>query len=88
MVQIFPVSPLSLTSGEEGSLDLQAASVLQPTGQLTEVAAVQVHGDLQGMSAALHLVTHRRVCNTETAEEWNMGDRKMPSSVYSYAQSK
>lgn len=45
-------------------MELEAAAVLQPTGQLAEVTAVQVQSDPQGLSAALHLVTHRRVCNT------------------------
>lgn len=57
-----------LTSGEEDGVELEAASVLQPTGQHAEVAAVQEQGDPQGLSAALHLVTHRRVCNTGRAE--------------------
>lgn len=66
--QMLCPSLLSLTPGEKDSVDLQAASVLQPTGQLTEVTAVQVQGDPQGLPAALHLVTHRCVCNTQTGE--------------------
>lgn len=38
-------SPVRLTSGKENSVELEAASVLQPTGQLIEVTAVQVQGD-------------------------------------------
>lgn len=49
-------------------MELEAASILQPTGQLTEVTAVQVQGDSQGLPTALHLVTHRRVCSTQTGE--------------------
>lgn len=51
-----------LTSGEEDRVELEAAAVLQPTGQLTEEAAVQVEGDFQGLPAALHLVAHWSVC--------------------------
>lgn len=54
-----------LTPGEEDGLQLEAASVLQPGGQLAEVTAVQVQSDPQGLPAALHLVTHRRVCNAQ-----------------------
>ena len=46
-------------------MELEAAAVLQPAGELTEVTAVQVQGDPQGLPAALHLVTHRCVCNTD-----------------------
>lgn len=56
----------SLTPGEEDGVELQAASILQPTGQLAEVTAVQEKGDPQGMSAAFHLVTHWCVCNKHT----------------------
>lgn len=62
-----PVCPV-LTPGEEHGVELEAASILQPTGQLTEVTAVQVQGDPEGLPAALHLVTHRCICNTETGE--------------------
>lgn len=59
-----PVS--SLTPSEKNSMKFQAASILQPTGQLTEVTAVQIQSDSQGLSAAFHLVTHWCVCNQET----------------------
>lgn len=52
------VPPPSLTPGEEDGVELEAASILQPTGQLTEVTAIQVQGDSQGLPAALHLVAH------------------------------
>lgn len=55
-----------LTSGEQDSVEFEAASILQPTGELIEVTAVQVKGDPQGMPGALHLVTHWCVCNTHT----------------------
>lgn len=58
----------SLTLGEEDGVKLEAASILQPTGQLTEVTAVQVQGDSQGLPTALHLVTHWCVCSTQTGE--------------------
>lgn len=59
----------SLTLGEEDSVELEAAAVLQPTGQLAEVTAVQVQSDPQGLSAALHLVTHRRVCKRSRGQD-------------------
>lgn len=55
------VALASLTSGEENGVELEAASILQPTGQLTEETAIQVQGDSQGLPAALHLVAHWRV---------------------------
>lgn len=58
-----PVS--SLTPSEKNSVKFQAASILQPAGQLTEVTAVQIQSDSQGLSAAFHLVTHRCVCNKQ-----------------------
>ena len=61
--EFFSVCP-SLTPGEEDGVEFEAASILQPSGQLTEVTAVQVQGDPQGLSAALHLVTHWCVCKT------------------------
>lgn len=69
---VFPLVPFCpheavLTPGEEDGVELQAASILQATGQLTEEAAVQVEGDSQGLPTALHLVTHWSVCNTHTA---------------------
>lgn len=57
-----PGFPPLLTPGEEDGVQLEAAAVLQPTGQLVEEAAVQVQGDPQGLPAALHLVAHRSVC--------------------------
>lgn len=56
----------SLTPSEKNSVKFQAASILQTTGQLTEVTAVQIQSDSQGLSAAFHLVTHRRVCNRQS----------------------
>lgn len=53
--------PAHLTSGEQDRVELQAASILKPTGQLAEMTAVQEHGDPQGLPAALHLVAHRCV---------------------------
>lgn len=64
-LQFLCLSLPGLTSSEEDGVELEAASILQPTGQLTEVTAVQVQGDPQGLSAALHLVTHWCVCNTQ-----------------------
>lgn len=58
----------TLTPGEEDGVKLQTASILQSTGQLAEVTAVQVQSDPQGLSAALHLVTHWCVCNTENGD--------------------
>lgn len=55
-----------LTPGEQDSVEFEAASILQPTGELIEVTAVQVKGDPQGMPGALHLVTHWCVCNKQT----------------------
>lgn len=55
-----------LTSGEQDSVEFEAASILQPTGELIEVTAVQVKGDPQGMPGTLHLVTHWCVCNKHT----------------------
>lgn len=43
-------------------MELEAATVLQPTGQLAEEAAVQVEGDFQGLPTAFHLVAHWSVC--------------------------
>lgn len=65
-LQFLFLSLPSLTSSEEDGVELEAASILQPTWQLTEVTAVQVQGDSQGLSTALHLVTHWCVCNTQT----------------------
>lgn len=59
-----PPGPMSsLTPSEKNSVKFQASSILQPTGQLTKVTAVQIEGDSQGLSAAFHLVTHWCVCN-------------------------
>lgn len=55
----------SLTPSEKNSVKFQAASILQPTGQLTEVTAVQIQSDSKGLSAAFHLVTHWCVCNKQ-----------------------
>lgn len=55
-------SPAVLTPGEEDGVELEAAAVLQPAGQLAEEAAVQVEGDFQGLPTALHLVAHWSVC--------------------------
>lgn len=54
--------PAVLTPGEEDGVELEAAAVLQPAGQLAEEAAVQVEGDFQGLPTALHLVAHWSVC--------------------------
>lgn len=62
ILHIGPRGAAVLTSGEEDGVELEAAAVLQPTGQLAEEAAVQVEGDFQGLSAALHLVAHWSVC--------------------------
>lgn len=43
-------------------MELEAAAVLQPTGQLAEEAAVQEEGDFQCLPTALHLVAHWGVC--------------------------
>lgn len=56
----------SLTPSEKNSVKFQAASIFQATGQLTEVTAVQIESDSQGLSAAVHLVAHWCVCNQET----------------------
>lgn len=69
-----PLTPL-LTPGEQHSVELETASVLQPTGELAEVTAVQVQGDPQGLSAAFHLVTHWCVCNTH--KNTHRGDFKV-----------
>lgn len=61
-----PPGPMSsLTPSEKNSVKFQAASILQTTGQLTEVTAVQIQSDPQSLSAAFHLVTHRCVCNQQ-----------------------
>lgn len=43
-------------------MKFQAASILQPTGQLTKVTAVQIQSDSEGLAATFHLVTHWCVC--------------------------
>lgn len=55
-------SKSSLTSSEKNSVKFQAASILQPTGQLTKVTAVQIQSDSEGLAATFHLVTHWCVC--------------------------
>lgn len=60
-----PCPMASLTPSEKNTAKFQAASILQPTRQLTEVTAVQIQSDSQGLSAAFHLVTHWCVCNKQ-----------------------
>lgn len=75
-----PQLPLSsLTPGEEDGVELKAASILQPTGQLTEVTAVQVQGDSQGLPTPLHLVTHWCVCKIKIKM------REMSTRLHYYA---
>lgn len=66
-IHVHPPGPMSsLTSCEKNSVKFQTASISQPTGQLTEVTAVKIQSDSQGLSATFHLVTHRRVCNKKS----------------------